>query len=137
MQFQVPQFIDVEDQVVGPLTWRQFLYLAAGGGVLLILWFLLTPLVWFVAAAFVGGLAIAAAFVKVNGRSFFPFLASVLGFAVKPRQYVWRNPQPTQETPAKQAEQTPPSKPKAKEHLTASKIRELAWSLTAKKDQPR
>lgn len=132
MQFQVPQFIDVEDQVVGPLTWRQFLYLAAGGGVLFILWFILVPLAWIVVAVFVAGLAAAAAFLRVNGRPFLPFLGSVLGFAVRARQYIWQQPTRVvrRESPTRSTPET--SKPSA-----ASKIRELAWSLAAKKEQPR
>ena len=135
MQFQVPQFIDVEDQVVGPLTWRQFLYLAAGGGVLFILWFILVPLAWIVVAVFVGGLAAAAAFLKVGGRPFLPFLGSVLGFAVRARQYIWQQPAPAaRREPTKRPT---PETPEASKPSAVSKIRELAWSLAAKKDQPR
>ena len=32
MRFQVPQFIDIEDKIFGPLTFKQFVYLAGGGG---------------------------------------------------------------------------------------------------------
>jgi hypothetical protein len=32
MRYQVPQFIDVEDKVIGPLTIKQFIYLAGGAG---------------------------------------------------------------------------------------------------------
>ena len=32
MQFQVPQFLDVEDKIIGPFTIKQFLYLAGGVG---------------------------------------------------------------------------------------------------------
>lgn len=135
MQFQVPQFIDVEDQVVGSLTWRQFLYLAAGGGVLVVLWFVLVPLAWIVVAFFVAGLAAAAAFLKVGGRSFFPFLGSVLGFAVRARQYIWQQSIPAaRREPAKHPT---PEAPQADKPSVASKIRELAWSLAAKKEQPR
>ena len=32
MRFEVPQFIDIEDKIIGPLTWRQFIYLGGGVG---------------------------------------------------------------------------------------------------------
>ncbi|TSC61742.1 MAG: SsrA-binding protein, partial [Parcubacteria group bacterium Athens0416_74] len=32
MQFQVPQFIEVEDKIVGPLTFKQFVFIAGGLG---------------------------------------------------------------------------------------------------------
>ncbi len=34
MRFEVPQFIDVEDKIFGPFTFKQFLYLAGGAGLL-------------------------------------------------------------------------------------------------------
>ena len=37
MDYQVPQFIEVEDKLVGPLTFKQFVYLAGGAGICVIL----------------------------------------------------------------------------------------------------
>ena len=42
MRFHVPQFIEKESKIIGPLTLRQFLWLLAGGGLLLILKLFLT-----------------------------------------------------------------------------------------------
>jgi hypothetical protein len=36
MQFRVPQFIDIEDKILGPLTWGQFAYCLGAGGVIYI-----------------------------------------------------------------------------------------------------
>ena len=33
MRFQVPQFIEVEDKIFGPFTFKQFIYIAGGIGV--------------------------------------------------------------------------------------------------------
>ena len=38
MRFQVPQFIEVEDKIFGPLTLKQFLYTAGGAAVGFIIW---------------------------------------------------------------------------------------------------
>ena len=38
MQFQVPQFIEIEDKIFGPLTFKQFIYLAGGVGASIVLW---------------------------------------------------------------------------------------------------
>jgi len=38
MQFQVPQFIEVEDKIFGPLTFKQFVYMAGGAGLAYLLW---------------------------------------------------------------------------------------------------
>ncbi|NCT02072.1 PrgI family protein, partial [Candidatus Parcubacteria bacterium] len=37
MRFEVPQFIEVEDKIFGPLTWRQFLYLSGGLGMAVVI----------------------------------------------------------------------------------------------------
>ena len=38
MQFKVPQFIDMEDKIVGPLTLKQFAYILGAGGFSFLLW---------------------------------------------------------------------------------------------------
>ena len=38
MQFQVPQFIEVEDKIFGPLTFKQFVYVLGGAGACYLLW---------------------------------------------------------------------------------------------------
>ena len=45
MQFQVPQFIDVENKIIGPLSLRQFLYLAGAGLISFMLFFYHTNVV--------------------------------------------------------------------------------------------
>ena len=42
MRFQVPQFIEVEDKIFGPLTFKQFVYVTGGVGLAVIL-FLFLP----------------------------------------------------------------------------------------------
>ncbi len=32
MQFKVPQFLDIEDKIFGPFTFREFVYLAGAAG---------------------------------------------------------------------------------------------------------
>jgi len=32
MRFKVPQFIDIEDKIFGPFSFKQFVYLAGGAG---------------------------------------------------------------------------------------------------------
>jgi hypothetical protein len=37
-QFHVPQFIEVEDKIFGPLTLKQFLYVIGGAGIVFIMY---------------------------------------------------------------------------------------------------
>jgi len=90
MQYQVPQFIDIEDKIVGPLTLKQFLYLAGGGGIVLFFFFALK-----IAFAIILGIPIAAisfllAFGTIKGVPLPRYLVSMLGFAFKPQKYLWR-----------------------------------------------
>ena len=42
MRFQVPQYIEIEDKIFGPLTFKQFIYVAGGVG-LCVIFFIFLP----------------------------------------------------------------------------------------------
>lgn len=90
MQFQVPQFIETEDKVIGPLTLKQFLYLAAAGAVSFALFFFLKTFLWLIATFILGSVGAALAFIKINGRPLPNMLLAALGFYWKPRTYLWQ-----------------------------------------------
>ena len=90
MQFEVPQFIEIEDKIFGPLTWRQFLYLSGGIGAAVVI-FLTLPIVLFVIIGLpVAALGGALAFYPVNNRSFDYFLEALFGYLTSTRLYLWR-----------------------------------------------
>lgn len=90
MRFEVPQFIEIEDKIIGPFTWKQFIYIAGGVGFSVVL-FLTAPLIIFVLfgipLAILGGLL---AYYPVNNRPFSIFLESVVTFYKRKRLYYWR-----------------------------------------------
>ena len=89
-QFVVPQFIDVEDKVIGPITVRQFIILLAGGGLCFIAYTLsdfALFIFWFVVIAI---LTFFVAFVKVNGRPIHYFLLNIIQTSRRPRLRVWQ-----------------------------------------------
>ncbi|MEK9154472.1 MAG: PrgI family protein [Patescibacteria group bacterium] len=90
MQFQIPQFIDVESKIVGPLTLRQFLYLAAAGGASFMLFFILATWLWFIITAVLVVIGAALAFVKYNGQPLIKIILYAFGFLWKPRLYLWQ-----------------------------------------------
>ena len=90
MQFQVPQFIEVEDTIVGPLTLRQFAYVAVAGGISIFLYFSVEPWLWVGLSVFFLGIAAALAFVKVNGRPLPTVLIAAVRFYWKPQTYAWK-----------------------------------------------
>lgn len=91
MQFKVPQFIDIEDKVIGPLTLKQFLFFLAGLGILGIVWYLFKFAAFLIIAIPVVGLSIALAFYKYNERPLITILSSAMAYFLKPKLYIWKH----------------------------------------------
>lgn len=94
MQFQVPQFIETEDKIVGPLSLRQFLYVGAGAGLAGMLYFMLQTWLWAIFAVVLVGGAVAIAFVKIQGRPLARVILSAFNFYWNPQTYVWQPEHP-------------------------------------------
>ena len=73
MEYQVPQFIEVEDKIFGPLTFKQFIYVAGGTGICTAL-VLKLGVIGFVLSIPVAAFSAALAFYKVNNKSFIELL---------------------------------------------------------------
>ena len=70
MRFQVPQYIEVEDKIFGPLTFKQFIYLAGSIGIAVVLLTLLPRFIAIILGVPVVVFGVALAFFKVNERPF-------------------------------------------------------------------
>jgi PrgI family protein len=90
MRFEVPQFIEVEDKIFGPLSWRQFLYLGGGIGAAVAMFLMLPFIIFAVLGIPLALLAGALAFYPVNNRPFSFFLEAIVNYATKERLYLWR-----------------------------------------------
>ena len=86
----VPQFIDTEDKIVGPLTAKQLGWLAAGGILLLIAWNTLDMSSFIVTAIFVGSLFGSLAFYRPYNQPLLKFFLSSVFFAFNPKVYIWK-----------------------------------------------
>lgn len=128
MRYQVPQFIEVEDKIFGPLTIKQFVYLAGGGGVCLAAFSTLPLIVASLIAIPVAGLALALAFYTVNGRPFVVALEHAFKYAVSHKLYLWKAERRV--TEAVQA--IPAASPTIAPKMTEGKLRDLAWQLNIK-----
>ena len=89
MQFEVPQFIEIEDKIFGPFTWRQFLYLGGGGAMAVVLFFIAPFIVFVFIGLPLGVLAAALAFFPVNNRPFSYFLEAMYTYFTKQKLYLW------------------------------------------------
>lgn len=119
MRFEVPQFIEVEDKIFGPFTWRQFLYLGGGVGMAVVLFFTVPFVIFVIFGIPLAALAGALAFFPVNNRPFSYFLESVFTYITSKRLYLWRQKnetvyrgQDTQNSPAKKYPAATPTTPR-------------------------
>lgn len=91
MHYKVPQFIDIEDKIVGPLTAKQLLWLFALAAILFIIWvFFKNKLNVILIGAPVSLLFFALAFYRPYGQPLSKFIASIFVFFVKPKVYLWK-----------------------------------------------
>ena len=90
MRYQVPQFVDIEDKVIGPLTVKQFMiYIFAA--MLLVPVFLSSDLALFLTIALpVMGIAAVFAHIRPGGKSLFASIGSAFGFLARGRLFIWR-----------------------------------------------
>jgi hypothetical protein len=86
----VPQYVDIEDHIVGPLTWKQLGWFGGGGFLLVILWQFLDESAFYTAAVPVIVLTAAFAFYKPQGIPLIKFVGFAILFAFKPRLYLWQ-----------------------------------------------
>jgi len=133
MRFQVPQFIEVEDKIFGPFTFKQFIYMGGGVGICVVLFtflpFFLAILLSLPIAAFAGMLA----FYKMNGKSFVEIVEAFLAYNLGSKLYIWKK-----EDKAPVAD--PANRSMSHEQifvpkLSQSKLKDLAWSLDIKESE--
>ncbi len=132
-QYQVPQFIEVEDKIFGPLTLKQFIYLAGGGGLCLMLFTLLPLWLTFILAIPVLTFSATLAFYRVNGRPFIVALEHAVGYFFGTKLYLWKARKA--DAPATgQAASVDTQKAQAQlvPKLSNSKLKDLSWSLNIK-----
>lgn len=102
MIFNVPQFIDIEDRIVGPLTAKQLGWLAAGAAVSFLAWVFLDYATFIIATIGIFLIFGLLAFVKPNGKPLISFLGSICIFAFRSKKYIWKRETSKKDT-AKQA----------------------------------
>ena len=128
MKFQVPQFIEVEDKIFGPLTIKQFVYLAGGAGLSFIIYTYVSPISLILAVLLiipVAALGLALALYKVNNQPFIYVIEAAFKFMLASKLYIWRKRERKPEHKAEAAAAPLVYVPK----LSDSKLKDLTWSL--------
>jgi hypothetical protein len=130
-EYQVPQFIEVEDKIFGPLSLKQFIYVAGGVGLCVIILISLPLFVGFLLAIPVALLSLGLAFYKVNNKNLVDIIESAVTFYTKDRLYLWKKEEKEAAAPV-----PTPVPERQKLVLTQGKLKDLAWSLDIKDHQP-
>ncbi|MDP3957457.1 MAG: PrgI family protein [bacterium] len=128
MMFSVPQFIDVEDKIAGPLTWRQLLWMIGMGAVLLVCFNMFDATLFFIIAVPTVLLFVALAFYRPNGFPLTTFIFYAVLFLFRPKVSVWERPLRQPPKASAPAEKTEATNTGAK-HIDQEKLTELARIL--------
>lgn len=131
MRYQVPQFIEVEDKIFGPLTLKQFIYLAGGAGLSFVIYELLPSLFYsFLPMLVVMTFSSTLAFYKINNKPFIFVVEAAFKYYTSAKLFIWKK------VPNKKADN---AVQEAKEYagimvpkISDSKLKDLTWSLDIK-----
>ncbi len=126
MQYQVPQFIEIEDKIFGPLTFKQFLYVGGGAAVGFIIFSTFPRILAIIIGAPIVGFFMAAAFYQVNGRPFLMYVEGAVKYALSAKLYIWKK---TEKKVEKAKQETKAVSQVALPRLSQSKLREISWGL--------
>lgn len=132
MRFQVPQFIEIEDRIFGPLTVTQFIYLAGGFGFLIGMWLILPLWAALILGLPVAGLGAGLAFVKINDRPLITILEHAFEYYLRDKLYIWDKHQKSTAELTKAAVTRTEDPSQFVANATSNKIKDLSWSLDIK-----
>lgn len=135
MQFQVPQFIEIEDKLFGPFTFKQFAYLAGGAGIVFVLYKILPFFIAILLIIPIAVLALALAFYKINGKPFIFYLQAAIEYQMKSKLYIWKQrlAKPEEKENVDEIPKITSIVPK----VSRSKLSDISWNLDVTDGQER
>ena len=90
MRFTVPQFIEREAKIIGPLTFKQFLYIGVAGLACFIIYFSFPFDIFLISCFFLGSIAAAFAFLEIDGNPLQKHLWNFFKYNLSPKIYLWK-----------------------------------------------
>ena len=134
MRFQVPQFIEVEDKIFGPLTLKQFIFMAGGAGLSFVVYVFINNLVIsIVPIILIMTTSAAFSFYRINNRPFINVVESAFKYFFATKLFIWKKeqkPQPKDTATAVKDAKNYASVMVPK--ISDSKLKDLSWSLDIK-----
>lgn len=132
MQFKVPQFLDIEDKIFGPFTFREFAYLAGGAGFCFVIYKLLGLVLGAIPILAIAGFSLALTFYRPNNKPFLNLLESGFKYFTQNKLYIWKkhvNKITNEQLQITNVDTNKIRMMKNGGQLNGSKLRDLAWSL--------
>ena len=127
-QFTVPQFIDVEDKIIGPITARQFLIMLSGFMLIAVCYKIFSFNIFLILAILIFAISGVFAFFKVNGMPFHFFVLNFSQTTIRPGKRIWNHEFGKENVTEIKVEQSIAFKPEAKprKSFSSSRLNELA-----------
>jgi hypothetical protein len=133
-QFIVPQFIDVEDKIIGPITTRQFIIMLGGFLIIAASYKLFDFSLFITFGLLVFAITGIFAFLKINGRPFHYFILNLFQTFKRPRLRVWNNglAPSGDDQGIEESSFTPSVQAVLNKHYTTSRLAELSLIVDTK-----
>jgi hypothetical protein len=127
MLINVPQYIDVEDKIAGPLTAKQLGWIVGLGIILMFLWNVLSKPLFFILGIPLSILFVALAFYKPYGQPLGSFVVFGIMYFFRPKIYFWKRTPQKNKNVAQKVQATEKYVPE--KHLTSQSLKDLAQLL--------
>lgn len=139
MQYLVPKFIEREPKIVGPLRFKQLLFLGGGGLLIFVIYFFLPSSAFWVAIIIVAIVATSLAFLRPNNRPLSVFIKSIFKYIVGPKIYLWKRKKVTLPIPIVSKKESPETQEKKQKDVLAiaplSQLSRLKNKLDSKRHE--
>jgi len=124
-QVVVPQFLDVEDKIIGPVSVRQFVEMMVSAIIIAIFYKLFDFPLFVISGLSIIAITLVVAFAKINGQPFHLFLLNLVQTVKSPKLKIWRKQIITKQL-KKEQPPSPPPPPLRPRPVSVSKISEIA-----------
>ena len=133
MQFQIPQFIDIEDKIIGPLTVKQFLYILIAAVIGFVLFKLVNFSIFIILLIPITAITIAFGFIKIHNRTFIELFKNFFGFLKKPDYYIWKKPKIIDPMEEKKIPKLIKKQAPKKKKISKKRLQEINWRIDIEK----
>ncbi len=130
MQFPVPQYIDIEDTIVGPLSVKQTIIFAIGVMIIFMSMMIFVVSITIIIAIPTTIVTLLFAFYKPNGRPLYVLVTNYFIYHFRPKLYIWRR-EPEGILIKRAIKREAPNNRMSAEYkiVSRNRLQELAWVL--------